>query len=59
LPGHPEMRGILIAWGRGIKPGARLGVVHNTRVAATIARLLNLRMPTAEGEPLRTAIDGP
>jgi predicted AlkP superfamily pyrophosphatase or phosphodiesterase len=55
-PSHPEMRGIFIAWGRGIKPGSKLGLVHNTQVAPTIARLLNLEMPTAQGQPLAGAL---
>jgi predicted AlkP superfamily pyrophosphatase or phosphodiesterase len=52
LPDPAQMRGIFIAWGRGIKPGAKLGAVHNTQVAPTIARLLGLELPAADGRPL-------
>ena len=52
LPSHPDMRGICIAWGRGVKPGAKLGLIHNTQVAPTTARLLGLEFPSATGKPL-------
>ena len=51
LPENPGMRGIFIAWGAGIEPGAKLGRIANTQVAPTIARLLGLAFPTAEGQP--------
>jgi predicted AlkP superfamily pyrophosphatase or phosphodiesterase len=50
---HPEMHGILLAWGRGVSPGARLGRVHATDVAPTVARLLEIEPPAdAEGTPI-------
>jgi predicted AlkP superfamily pyrophosphatase or phosphodiesterase len=52
LPSHPEMRGIFIAWGRGIKPGSKLGLIQNTQVAPTIAQLLTVEMPTADAKPV-------
>src|SRR3954465_2449667 len=52
LPEHPGMRGIFVAWGGGIEPGTKLGRIANTQVAPTIARLLGLDLPTAEGKPL-------
>jgi predicted AlkP superfamily pyrophosphatase or phosphodiesterase len=56
LPSHPEMRGIFVAWGQGIKPGSKLGLIQNTQVAPTIARLLNLEMLTAQDKPLIGAL---
>jgi len=45
-----------VAWGVGIKPGARLGVISIVSVAPTIAKLLGLSLPTAEGRPLAEAL---
>ena len=52
LPHHPDMRGIFIAWGRGVKPGTKVGLIQNTQVAPTMARLLDLKFPSASGKPL-------
>lgn len=51
-PQHADMRGIFIAWGRGVKRDTKLGLVRNTQIAPTVARLLGLNWPTAQGEPL-------
>jgi predicted AlkP superfamily pyrophosphatase or phosphodiesterase len=56
LPDHPEMLGSLILSGAGIKPGVRLGKVSNQTVAPTIAELLGIELPTADGKPLAAAI---
>ena len=45
----PDMHGIFIASGNGIKPGARLDQLANVDVAATIASLLGLKMENIEG----------
>jgi hypothetical protein len=51
--GHrPEprfMQATFIAWGAGIRAGARLKTIENIDVAPTIARLLHISLPTAEG----------
>jgi len=52
----PEMRAVFVACGAGIKPGTKLGLIDNTAVAPTIARLLGLEMPTADGKPLTDAL---
>ncbi|MBI3464836.1 MAG: alkaline phosphatase family protein [Planctomycetes bacterium] len=52
LPHHPDMHGIFVAWGRDIKPATKLGPIKNTQVAPTIARLLGLELPAADGKPL-------
>jgi arylsulfatase A-like enzyme len=38
--------------GYGVKPGTRLGRVSNLDVAPTIAALLGVKLPTADGKPL-------
>ena len=52
----PDMHATFVAWGVGIKPGARLGEISNLSVAPTIARLLGLSLPNAEGQPLAAAL---
>lgn len=52
LSSVPHMNGVLVAWGRGIKPGAKLGVVDNIDVAPTIAVLLGEHLPSADGKVL-------
>ena len=58
--GHDEtlpcMSATFIAWGRGIKPGTRLGEIHNTDVAPTVAKLLGLTLTAAEGKVLSAAL---
>ena len=50
-----KMRSIFIAWGAGIRSGAKLEPFPNVDVAPTIAALLGLKMNGIEGSPL-TAI---
>jgi predicted AlkP superfamily pyrophosphatase or phosphodiesterase len=52
----PEMRAVFVACGAGIRPGVKLGVINNTSVAPTIAKLLDLEMPNVEGKPLVDAL---
>jgi predicted AlkP superfamily pyrophosphatase or phosphodiesterase len=60
--GHrPEpayMHATFLAWGAGIRPGARLKTFENIDVAPTIARLLRVSLPSAEGH-VRTEILSP
>lgn len=49
LNSDADMNAILVAWGAGIQPGARLGLVPNLNVAPTIAQLLNLRFTGVDG----------
>ncbi len=48
----PELDGIFLAQGAGIKKGVKLDRVRNLDVAPTIARLLGIALPTADGQPL-------
>jgi predicted AlkP superfamily pyrophosphatase or phosphodiesterase len=50
--GDPELDGIFVASGAGIKKGVRLGRVRNLDVAPTIARLLDLSLPPPDGRVL-------
>ncbi len=58
LPDQLDMLGTLVLSGDGIRPGARLGKVNNTDVAPTMARLLQVELPTAEGRVLSEALSG-
>ncbi len=52
-PDHPDMGGILLAFGRGVEAGARLPPAHQIDIAATIARLLDIEPPAqSEGAPI-------
>jgi predicted AlkP superfamily pyrophosphatase or phosphodiesterase len=50
LPDDPKLHATLVAWGAGIKPGARLPVIDSVDVAPTIARLLGLKMENVDGK---------
>jgi predicted AlkP superfamily pyrophosphatase or phosphodiesterase len=52
----PDMRAVFVACGAGIQPGVKLGEINNTSVAPTVAKLLNLEIPNAEGKPLVDAL---
>ena len=56
LPDQPDLYATLVLSGRGIRPGAELGLVRNIDVAPTIAKLLDVKMPTAEGIVLEKAL---
>jgi predicted AlkP superfamily pyrophosphatase or phosphodiesterase len=51
-PNLPDLHATFVAWGAGIKHGAKLGEISNLSVAPTIAKLLGLTIPNAEGKPL-------
>jgi predicted AlkP superfamily pyrophosphatase or phosphodiesterase len=51
-PEFPEMRASFFALGTGIAAHRDLGVVDMRQIAPTVARILNVPMPTAKAEPL-------
>jgi predicted AlkP superfamily pyrophosphatase or phosphodiesterase len=51
LPDDPKLLATFVAWGAGIKPGTRLGVIDSIDVAPTVARLLGLAMEKVDGHP--------
>ncbi len=57
LPDQPELLGTLILSGHGIQPGTTLGKVSNQDVAPTLAKLLGVELPTAEGRVLEEALE--
>jgi predicted AlkP superfamily pyrophosphatase or phosphodiesterase len=56
LPGDPDMLGTLVISGYGVQPGTTLGRVSNLDVAPTIAALLGVSLPSADGKPLAEAL---
>lgn len=52
----PELDGIFLAVGCGVKSGVRLGRISNLDVAPTVARLLGIRMEGVEGKVLEGAL---
>ena len=52
-PLEPDLHAIFVAWGAGIKPDVKLGDIKNIDVAPTMARILEVNLPNAEGKPLK------
>ena len=52
LPDDPKLYATFIAWGAGIRRGARLPVTDSVNVAPTIAKLLGLNFDHVDGKPL-------
>ena len=52
LSSNPHMLSTFVVAGRGIKRGAKLGIIDNTSVAPTAARLLGHTIPGADGRVL-------
>ncbi|MEP7270811.1 MAG: ectonucleotide pyrophosphatase/phosphodiesterase [Acidobacteriota bacterium] len=53
LPTNPAMRASLIISGVGVRNGAKMPLARMIDIAPSIAVLLNLNLPQAEGKPLR------
>lgn len=51
-PNLPDLHATFIACGAGIKPGTRIGIINNTDVAPTMAKLLGLELPNPDGKVL-------
>lgn len=51
-PNQPRLHGTFVAWGAGIKAGAKAGTMNNTDVAPTMAELLGVKIPDADGRVL-------
>jgi predicted AlkP superfamily pyrophosphatase or phosphodiesterase len=50
LSTNPKMNAVFVAWGAGIKRGAKLGVIENVDVAPTIAKLFGVELSGATGK---------
>ena len=57
LNSDPELDGIFIASGRGIKKGVTLERMANLDVAPTMARLMGLKLPDTDGRVLTEILD--
>ncbi len=62
-PGHhgylasdPQLNGMFVAWGHGVKRGAKLGEIRNVDVAPTVAALLGLKLENVDGRVLTEAL---
>ncbi len=52
LPDQPDMLSLCIVRGPGLKAGTKLGKVRAIDIAPTVAEILGLQLPTAQGKPL-------
>ena len=57
LASNPKMNATFIVAGPGIKRGAKIGLVENVDVAATIARILGQKLPDSDGKALAEIFD--
>ena len=56
---NKKMNAVFVAAGAGLKKGVRLGEINNLDVAPTVAALLGMAMPTADGRVLNEALAAP
>ncbi|HWB97831.1 MAG TPA: alkaline phosphatase family protein, partial [Bryobacteraceae bacterium] len=56
LNSDPDMQEVFVAWGYGIRKGARLDLFDNIDVAPTVARLLGVSMSGIDGQVLSRAL---
>lgn len=52
LPDQPDMLSVCIVSGPGLKAGTKLGKIRAIDIAPTIAGILGIELPTAEGKPI-------
>jgi hypothetical protein len=57
LPDQPALLATCVVWGAGVKPGTDLGKLSNLSIAPTIARILGVELPTADGKPLEKLLE--
>lgn len=53
----PDMNAIFIAWGRGIRKGARIDTLRNVDVAPTVAALLGLKLEGVDGKAVTAVLE--
>ncbi len=56
LPDPPDLLSACVVWGPGIKPGTKLGKIQMIDIAPTIASILGVPLPRAEGKPLSAIV---
>jgi predicted AlkP superfamily phosphohydrolase/phosphomutase len=59
LASNPKMNAVFIASGRGIRRGAKIGIVDNINVAPTIAHLLGHELSGSEGKIISEILSSP
>jgi predicted AlkP superfamily pyrophosphatase or phosphodiesterase len=59
LSTNPKMNATFIAAGAGVLQGKKLDVIENIDITPTIAKLLGVEVPTAEGKVLTEALEAP
>jgi arylsulfatase A-like enzyme len=59
LASNPKMNAVFIASGRGIKPGAKIGLVDNIDVAPTIAHLVGHELSGTDGKVIFEILSSP
>ncbi len=52
LPDQPDMLSMCIISGPGLKAGTKLGKIRAIDIAPTVARILGIELPAAEGKPI-------
>jgi hypothetical protein len=52
FPDHPEMRAAFFAAGPDVPRRGAIGDIDQRDIAPTVARLLGVALPTADGKPL-------
>lgn len=57
LATNPKMNATFVASGRGIPQGKKIGLVKNIDVAPTIASLLGVELPSADGQVLTATFE--
>lgn len=58
-PALPMMGSTFVAWGVGIRPGARLPEINSVDVAPTVARIMGLEMSDVDGRVLTEILAEP
>jgi len=53
LPDQPDMLAMCIVSGPGLKHGTKLGKIRAIDIAPTVASILGIELPTAEGKPVQ------
>lgn len=57
LPDQPGMLSLCVVSGPGLKPGTMLGKIRAIDIAPTVARILGVELPTADGKPLEKLLE--
>ncbi|MEO8269924.1 MAG: alkaline phosphatase family protein, partial [Aureliella sp.] len=56
LSSVPQMKALCVLWGPRIRPGTKLETIENIDIAPTVAHLLGVKYPIADGRPLSSVV---